>query len=320
VLIDWLKSAFSTLGHSIQVRAIHPGPVLVGFEIEFESAFSGAELNALIPDLATALLVNRVKMIEIAPNHFALELPNPNRQIIPLAQLFNSALWQQASVATLVVGQNSVGETVLLELNRVPHVIIAGVDAEECHTFLDTLLISLLVKNTPEYLRFILFSGEKQHLSDYHDIPHLLVPLIEDVATLLPILQWCVKEMERRYRLMAKHNVRNIERYNETWLQSQTEVPNDEGETAKEQDDFLPYLVIVIPEISELTLSPMNQSIEEPISQLTQKARAAGLHLIMATQFPSINVITGLLKANIPTRIALKVGPIKQNHVIFWDN
>lgn len=314
-LANWLTKGFTQLALVVEMKAVHPGPVLVGFEVQPETPLKLEELEALSLSLAKALNVSRVKMVETTPGIIGIETPNPKRQSIHLSHLLSSDAWQNSSASlTLALGQDVVGQSVIVELNRVPHLIIAGSDSEERDLLLNSLLLSVLFKNTPAALRLVLIDGRKGCLANYAELPHLLTPLLSQMEQVEPVLQWCVQEMERRYRLMAKKGARTIDSYNQA-----LQVPPDPMEIIDPEasDEPLPYILIVVQEIAELTLnSEANATIEEHITRLTQKARAAGLHLMMATQYPSVNVVTGLLKANIPSRIALRVNNKSESRTV----
>ena len=306
-LVQWLVAAFKSLDIAIKVKEVHSGPVLTGFEIETPTTLPSS-LEELSRNLATALQVEQVRITETAPDNFAIEVANAQPEPITLSNLLTSDEYQaHPSAIPLALGKDIGGYPLLVDLTRAPHILIAGSNATEKNALLHTLLLSLVYKLPPTGLRLILVDNKSQEFAQYADLPHLLYPLITDVAQVPNTLKWCVQEMERRYRLMASHSVRNIEGYNQA-LQS--------GELAFAVAKPLPYLVIVMSEIAELTLTNIGIEAEEPISLLTQKARAAGIHLILATQFPTVNVITGLIKSNIPTRIALQVSNKSESRAI----
>ncbi len=313
-LSKWITQAFAEVSHPVKIKAVHPGPALIGFEVQPEEAIDAANLEDLSQSLATVLNVPRVKMVETAPNNLGIEVPNPKRQAVPLAQLVNEEMWQHHQAPlSIALGKDVIGQPVIVELTRIPHLILAGSDPAERDMVLNSILLSLLFKHTPESLRLVLVDGRNASLSHYESIPHLLTPLVTNMDQVAPVLQWCVQEMERRYRLMAKKGARNIDSYNQM-LQAEpdpTEIIDPE-----QPDNALPYILIVVQEIAELTLTELNSTIEEQITRLTQKARAAGLHLILATQYPSVNVVTGLLKANIPSRIALQVNAKSESRTV----
>jgi len=306
-LIQWLVAAFKNLDIAIKVKEVHSGPVLTGFEIETQAALPSS-IEEFSGNLATALQVERVRMIETAQDNFSIEVANAQPEKITLSDLLGSVEYQALpSAVPLALGKDIGGYPLLIDLTRAPHILMAGSDATEKNALLHTILLSLVYKLSPTSLRLILVDNKSQEFAQYADLPHLLYPLISEIAQVPNTLKWCVHEMERRYRLMANHGVRNIEGYNQAL---------ERGESTFVVAKPLPYLVIVMSEIAELTLSSVGIEAEEPINLLTQKARAAGIHLILATQFPTVNVITGLIKSNIPTRIALKVSNKSESRAI----
>lgn len=305
-LIQWLVTGFKQLDILIKVKEVHWGPRLTGFEIETPATMTS--LDELGQQLATALEVERVRIFETAPDTYGIEIANALPEKITLSDLLSSEEYRAHPAAIpLVLGKDIGGYPLLVDLTRAPHILMAGNDPEEKNTLLHTILLSLLYKFPPTALRLILVDNKERSFAQYAELPHLICPLISEAAQIPATLKWCVQEMERRYRLMAGHGVRNIEGYNHALYNGHLNVS-----AAKP----LPYLVIVLNEIAELTLSVIGQEAEEPISMLTQRARAAGIHLILATQFPSVNVITGLIKSNIPTRIALKVSNKSESRAI----
>jgi S-DNA-T family DNA segregation ATPase FtsK/SpoIIIE len=305
MLIQWLTKGFREQDITIKVKEVHSGPVLTGFEIESPTELP-RPLDELGAKLATALRVERVRIIETAQDSFGIEVANATPEKISLSDLLASEEYHShPSAIPLALGKDIGGYPLLVDLTRAPHILMAGNDATEKNSLLHSILLSLVYKLPPNALRLIMADDKTHTFSMYAELPHLLYPLISDITQLPNALKWCVQEMERRYRLMASHGVRNIEGYNHALQQSELTVAKP-----------LPYLVIIISELSELTLTSAGLDAEEPISLLTQKARAAGIHLILATQFPSVNVITGLIKSNIPTRIALKVSNKSESRAI----
>ncbi len=305
-LIQWLVTGLKQLDILVKVKEVHWGPRLTGFEIETPAAMTS--LDELGSQLADALGVEKARIFETAPGTYGIEVANALPEKITLSDLLTSDEYTSHPAAIpLVLGKDIGGYPLLVDLTRAPHVLMAGNDPEEKNTLLHTILLSLMYKLSPTALRLILVDNKEHAFAQYADLPHLIYPLITETAKIPAALKWCVQEMERRYRLMAGHGVRNIEGYNHS-LQS--------GDLNFSVAQPLPYLVIVMNEIAELTLSSSGQEAEEPISVLTQRARAAGIHLILATQFPSVNVITGLIKSNIPTRIALKVSNKSESRAI----
>ncbi|NJO14397.1 MAG: cell division protein FtsK [Thioploca sp.] len=299
-----MEEAFAILQIEAVVNTIHPGPVLIGFEVQTITPINTNHLPELGDALAQALPVATIRVVETQPGILGVEMPNPKRQTIYLSELLNSPEYQNhLSALPVALGQDMSGQAVIVDLTRIPHILIAGSESAEKDLALHTLILSLLFKSPPSKVRLILVNNSTQVFSAYTDIPHLLTPLIADMQRATQALQWCVQEMERRYRLMAALSVRNIDDYNQALLNPATLARLPEPDTQKP----LFYVVVMISEIDELMKNGSGAQAEEAITRLTQKARAAGIHLILATQYPSVNVITGLLKANIPTRMAFRV-------------
>lgn len=298
-----MEEAFATLQIEAVVNTIHPGPVLFGFEVQTITPINTNHLTELSEALAKVLQVT-IRAVETQPGILTVEMPSPKRQTIYLSELLNSPEYQNnLSPLPVALGQDMSGQAVIVDLTRIPHILMAGSESAEKDLALHTLILSLLFKSPPSKVRLILVNNSAQIFSTYTDLPHLLTPIIADMQRTTPALQWCVQEMERRYRLMATLSVRNIDDYNQALLNPTTLARLPEPDTQKP----LFYVVVMISEIDELMKNSSGAQAEEAITRLTQKARAAGIHLILATQYPSVNVITGLLKANIPTRMAFRV-------------
>lgn len=310
VLTQLLTETFQQLQIESKINAVHSGPVLTSFEIESITPIRMTEIEA-INDLLTKQ-VAYVRIQETMPKTFTIEMPNPQRQPIYLRELLSCVDYQDSfSPLTVALGKDSNGQPVVIDLTRIPHILIAGNDPNERSTAIDTLLLSLIYKSTPTTLRLLLIDSTSGDLAVYEQLPHLLNPIISEPKSVLRALKWCDQEMERRYRLMSSKGMRTIENYNQALLNPSGKNPLEEVST-----DALPYVVIVIHEIAEITKTPESIQIEEIIMRLTQRARAAGIHLILATQYPSVNVITGLLKTNIPTRIAFQVTTKSESRAI----
>ncbi|BAP56254.1 DNA segregation ATPase FtsK [Thioploca ingrica] len=298
-----MEEAFATLQIEAIVNTIHPGPVLFGFEVQTITPINTNHLTELGEALAKVLQVT-IRAVETQPGILTVEMPSPKRQTIYLSELLNSPEYQNnLSPLPVALGQDMSGQAVIVDLTRIPHILMAGSESAEKDLALHTLILSLLFKSPPSKVRLILVNNSAQVFSTYTDLPHLLTPIIADMQRTTHALQWCVQEMERRYRLMATLSVRNIDDYNQALLNPATLARLPEPDTQKP----LFYVVVMISEIDELMKNSSGAQAEEAITRLTQKARAAGIHLILATQYPSVNVITGLLKANIPTRMAFRV-------------
>jgi S-DNA-T family DNA segregation ATPase FtsK/SpoIIIE len=303
-LASRLEEAFATLQIEAVVNTTHPGPVLIGFEVQTITPINTNHLTELGDALAQVLQVTTIRVVETQPGILGIEMPNPKRQTIYFNELLNTPEYQNyLSPLPVALGQDMGGQAVIVDLTRIPHILVAGSEPAEKDLALHTLILSLLFKSSPNKVRLILVNNFAQVFSAYSGLPHLLTPIISDMQLTTPALQWCVQEMERRYRLMATLSVRNIDDYNQALLDPA--MLNRLPEPKIQQPLF--YVVVIISEIDELMKDSSGAQAEEAITRLTQKARAAGIHLILATQYPSVNVITGLLKANIPTRMAFHV-------------
>jgi len=314
-----LESLLKSFGIDVQVVAVEPGPVITRFEIEPAPGVKVSQISNLVKDLARGLSVISVRVVEIIPGKsvIGLEIPNRQRQTVYLRETLESLAYAQSSAPlTLVLGQDIGGKPVVANLNKMPHLLVAGTTGSGKSVGINTMLLSLLYKAPPSDVRLILVDPKMLELSVYEDIPHLLTPVVTDMQEAANALRWCVGEMERRYRLMAALKVRNIAGFNRKvrdalatgegladpfWTPDSAETP---GEVAVLQP--LPFIVVVIDELADMMVL-VGKKVEELIARLAQKARAAGIHLILATQRPSVDVITGLIKANIPTRIAFQV-------------
>jgi len=314
-----LESLLKSFGIAAQVVAVEPGPVITRFEIEPAPGIKVNQISNLVKDLARGLSVTSVRVVEIIPGKsvIGLEIPNRKREIVHLRETLESLAYAQSTAPlTLVLGKDIGGNPVVANLNKMPHLLVAGTTGSGKSVALNTMLLSLLYKSPPRDVRLILVDPKALELSMYEDIPHLLTPVVTDMKEAVNALRWCVAEMERRYRLMAALKVRNIAGFNRKvldaldagegladpfWNPDNAEIP---GEIAVLQP--LPFIVVVIDELADMMMI-VGKKVEELIARLAQKARAAGIHLILATQRPSVDVITGLIKANIPTRIAFQV-------------
>lgn len=304
----------------VSVANIEPGPVVTRFELELAPGVKVAQINNLEKDIARGLSVTSVRVVDIIPgtSYVGLEIPNRKREIVYFKSGLESKEYQEATdPLTLILGKSISGEPVLANLAKMPHVLVAGTTGSGKSVGVNTMLLSMLFKATPEELRLILIDPKMLELSVYNDIPHLLIPVITDMKESANALRWCVAEMERRYMLMSQLKVRNIAGYNQKiqealdagqpiidplWRRSE-HVSDTENPPLLEK---LPFIVVVIDEFADMMML-VGKKCEELIARLAQKARASGIHLILATQRPSVDVITGLIKANIPTRIAFQV-------------
>lgn len=301
---------------SAKVVAVHPGPVVTRFELQLAAGTKASKITGLAKDLARSLSVESVRVVEVIPGKtvVGLELPNKHRETVYLQEVLTSKAYHQAkSAVTLALGKDIAGHPVVVDLAKMPHLLAAGTTGSGKSVSLNVMLLSLLYKSTPEELRLIMIDPKMLELSVYDGIPHLLTPVVTDMKEATNALRWCVAEMERRYRLMAALGVRNIAGYNEKIKAARAQGAPlldplwqaSPDETADELQ-CLPTIVVLADEFADMIMV-IGKKVEELITRIAQKARAAGIHLILATQRPSVDVITGLIKANIPTRIAFQV-------------
>lgn len=299
-----------------KVVAVHPGPVVTRFELQLAAGTKVSKISALAKDLARSLSVVSVRVVEVIPGKsvIGLELPNESREIVRLQEIIASKQYKAANFAlTLALGKDIAGHAVIVDLAKMPHLLVAGTTGSGKSVNLNAMLLSLLYKSSPADLRMILIDPKMLELAVYDGIPHLLTPVVTDMKDAASALRWCVAEMERRYRLMAALGVRNIAGYNTKIREARLRgepikdplVPKSEREQAAELNT-LPQIVVLADEFADMMVV-VGKKVETLIARLAQKARAAGIHLILATQRPSVDVITGLIKANIPTRIAFQV-------------
>jgi S-DNA-T family DNA segregation ATPase FtsK/SpoIIIE len=303
-------------GVTVKVVAVHPGPVITRFELQPAPGVKVSQISGLSKDLARALSAVSVRVVEVIPGKsvVGLEIPNPQRELVCLSEILHSQAYDDsASPLTLALGKDIGGQPVVADLGRMPHLLVAGTTGSGKSVAINAMLLSLLYKARPEQVRLILVDPKMLELSVYEGIPHLLAPVVTDMRDTANALRWCVAEMDRRYRLMAALGVRNIAGLNRRVAESaQAGTPLSDPLRPLDEDGqptelaSLPYLVVVIDELADLMMVA-GKKVEELIARLAQKARAAGIHLILATQRPSVDVITGLIKANIPTRIAFQV-------------
>lgn len=304
-------------GIEVKVVAVHPGPVITRFELQLAAGVKVSRISNLAKDLARSLSVVSVRIVEVIPGKpvVGLELPNAHREIVRLREVLAADQFQQSrSPLNLALGKDIAGNPVVVDLAKMPHLLVAGTTGSGKSVGLNAMLLSLLYKATPDDVRLIMIDPKMLELSIYDGIPHLLAPVVTDMKEAANALRWCVAEMERRYKLMAALGVRNIAGYNMkikdadssgTPLSDPLWQPQDGQEQAPVLTT-LPYVVVLVDEFADMMMV-VGKKVEELIARIAQKARAAGIHLILATQRPSVDVITGLIKANIPTRIAFQV-------------
>ncbi len=291
MLSQRMKNAFANLTIEAEINAVHIGPVLTNFEVNTITHINTNHLHELAEALVKVLNIKTIDVAATQANTLNVEMLNSKRQIVYFSELLNSSEYQDnSSPLTVALGKDVAGQAVVIDLSRIPHILIAGNDQQENITAIHTLVLSILYKSTPDLVRFLFI--DNKYLSIYQDLPHLLTPIINDVEQIPDVLRWNVQEMERRYRLMADMGVRNIHDYNQA---------------LENQEEKLYYIVMIISELADFMTANVEKQVEFDITRLTQKARAAGIHIILATQHPKVSVITGLIKANIPTRIAFKV-------------
>lgn len=310
-----VEDCFHDFGVDLKVVAVHPGPVVTRFELELAAGTKVNKITALVKDLARSLSVVSVRVVEVIPGKsvIGLELPNPTRETVTLKEVLSTPVFQQSrSALTIALGKDIAGEAVVVDLAKMPHLLVAGTTGSGKSVALNVMLLSLLYKSSPQDLRLILIDPKMLELSIYDGIPHLLTPVVTDMKDASSALRWCVVEMERRYRLMASLGVRNITGYNLKVREAiDRGAPLLDPFTPPTADSpvelqTLPKVVVLADEFADMMVV-VGKKVETLIARLAQKARAAGIHLIFATQRPSVDVITGLIKANIPTRIAFQV-------------
>jgi S-DNA-T family DNA segregation ATPase FtsK/SpoIIIE len=309
-----IEKKLKDFGVDVRVVAASPGPVITRYEIEPAIGVKGSQVVGLAKDLARSLSLVSIRVVETIPgkNYMALELPNAKRQTIRLAEILGSAIYNDASSQlTLGLGKDIVGNPVVADLSKMPHCLVAGTTGSGKSVGINAMILSLLYKAEARDVRLILIDPKMLEMSVYEGIPHLLCPVVTDMKQAANALTWCVGEMDRRYRLMSKLGVRNLSGYNRKIAEAVERgesLPNPFSLTPESPEPLerLPHVVVVIDELADLMMV-VGKKLEELIARLAQKARAAGIHLVLATQRPSVDVITGLIKANIPTRIAFQV-------------
>jgi S-DNA-T family DNA segregation ATPase FtsK/SpoIIIE len=308
-------------GVEAEVVEVHPGPVITRFELRPAPGVKVAQISHLAKDLARALSAVSVRVVEIIPGKstMGLEIPNESREIVTLGEIIKSKAYDDmASPLALVLGKDIGGNPVVADLARMPHLLVGGTTGSGKSTAVNAMVLSLLYKSSADQVRLIMIDPKMLELSVYEGIPHLLAPVVTDMKQAANALRWCVAEMERRYQLMAHAGVRNLAGYNRKVKDAADEgkplrdpiemkrLPPDGDPATVPLLEPLPYIVVIVDELADLMMI-VGKKVEELIARLAQKARASGIHLILATQRPSVDVITGLIKANIPTRIAFQV-------------
>ena len=305
-------------GIQATVVGVYPGPVVTRFELDLAPGIKVAKITGLAKDLARALSAVSVRVVEVIPGktYIGLELPNKHREIVRLSEVIDAEKFRQsASPLAMVLGKDIAGQPVVVDLGKMPHLLVAGTTGSGKSVGVNVMIISLLYKSGPDDVRLIMIDPKMLELSVYEGIPHLLCEVVTDMKEASNALRWCVGEMERRYKLMSALGVRNLNGYNQKVLAAkELGMPikdplfKDTDGMANEPEDLdkLPNIVVVIDEFADMMMI-VGKKVEELIARIAQKARAAGIHLVLATQRPSVDVITGLIKANIPTRMAFQV-------------
>lgn len=305
-------------GIQADVVAVHPGPVVTRFELQLAAGVKVSKLTALAKDLARSLSVISVRVVEVIPGKavVGLELPNHSREVVRLSDVLSADVYQQAhSPLTLALGVDIAGHPMVVDLAKMPHLLVAGTTGSGKSVGINAMILSILFKATPDQVRLIMVDPKMLELSVYDGIPHLLTPVVTDMKEAASALRWCVEEMERRYKLMASLGVRNLAGYNSKVaegiangepLTNPLWKPVDSMDLTAPQLEALPYVVVVIDELADMMMV-VGKKVEQLIARIAQKARAAGIHMILATQRPSVDVLTGLIKSNIPTRISFQV-------------
>lgn len=308
-------------GIEAAVVEVHPGPVITRFELQLAAGIKVSKISNLAKDLARALSVVSVRIVEVIPgkSHVGLEIPNEYRELVVLSDILRSETYDESSsILTLALGKDISGRPIVVDLAKMPHLLVAGTTGSGKSVALNAMLLSILYKATPQQVRIILIDPKILEFAVYEGIPHLLSPVVTDLREAANALRWCVAEMERRYQLMSALGVRSIQGYNTKVKQAIDKgepvpdpfvSPQESGELESSPVEILsplPNIVIIVDELADMMMV-VGKKVEELIARIAQKARAAGIHLILATQRPSVDVITGLIKANIPSRIAFQV-------------
>lgn len=309
-----IERKLNDFGVEVKVVAAYPGPVVTRYEIEPAVGVKGSQITNLVKDLARALSVVSIRVVETIPgkSYMALELPNPKRQMVHLSEILGSQVYaDMASPLTMAMGKDISGKPVVADLAKMPHVLVAGTTGSGKSVGINAMILSILYKASPQEVRMLLIDPKMLELSVYEGIPHLLAPVVTDMRQAASGLNWCVQEMDKRYKLMSALGVRNMAGYNQKVrdaIKADKPLTNPFTLTPENPEalEELPFIVVFIDELADLMMV-VGKKVEELIARLAQKARASGIHLVLATQRPSVDVITGLIKANVPTRVAFQV-------------
>lgn len=316
-----LELKLQDFGIEVEVTAVHPGPVITRFEVQPAPGVKASRITSLGRDLARSLAVISVRVVEVIPGKtvIGIEIPNEHRELIMLGEVLSSAEFDKAqSSLSMALGHDIVGKPVVVDLGKMPHLLVAGTTGSGKSVGINGMILSLLYKSTPEQVRMIMIDPKMLELSVYDGIPHLLTPVVTDMKDAANALRWSVAEMERRYKLMSALGVRNLAGFNKkvkdankagepivdpVWRPDPMALQDDQQAPMLEP---LPHIVVIVDELADMMMV-VGKKVEELIARIAQKARAAGIHLILATQRPSVDVLTGLIKANIPTRLSFMV-------------
>ncbi len=316
-----LEEKLADFGVSIEVVEVNPGPVITRFEIKPAAGVKVSRITNLAKDLARSLAVTSVRVVEVIPGKsvVGIEIPNEEREMVRLSEILSAKAYDKAaSPLTLALGNDIGGDPVVANLSKMPHLLVAGTTGSGKSVGVNAMILSMLLKATPEEVRMIMIDPKMLELNIYEGIPHLLAPVVTDMKEAANALRWCVAEMERRYKLMSSQGVRNVAGFNRKVTEARDagepirdplwdpQQALDPSEDARPELEPLPYIVVVVDEFADMMMI-VGKKVEELIARIAQKARAAGIHLILATQRPSVDVITGLIKANIPTRMSFSV-------------
>ena len=315
-----LELKLAEFGVEVTVVEVQPGPVVTRFELDLAPGVKASKISNLATDIARSLSTTAVRVVEVIPGktYVGLELPNEVREMVTLGEIIGSRVYEeQSSPLTLALGKDIAGKSVVADLAKMPHLLVAGTTGAGKSVAINAMVLSLLYKASPEDVRLIMIDPKMLELSVYEGIPHLLAPVVTDMKDAANSLRWCVAEMDRRYKLMAELKVRNLAGYNRkvrAAIEAGKPIPDPVYAALNADDDTvevpdlqpLPNIVVIIDELADMMML-VGKKVEELIARLAQKARASGIHLVVATQRPSVDVITGLIKANIPSRIAFQV-------------